>query len=64
MEIWPLSLPPIVALAVVATLGYLLGRRSRPSDDDLRFRSRRELKRAQAVAAELEGIAKTVRDST
>jgi len=52
-----------VALAALALLGYLVSRWRRPTDNDLALRSRRELKRAQAVAQELEKIAWTVRQS-
>jgi diguanylate cyclase (GGDEF)-like protein len=50
-----------LALAVVATIGYLFGRRNRTGAEDLAGRSRRDLRRAQAVAAELEKIAWMVR---
>ncbi|NLX95903.1 MAG: GGDEF domain-containing protein [Rhodopirellula sp.] len=61
MEFWNLSLPAPVALAVVATLGYLLGRRGTVPENDLVTRSRRELRRAKSVARELEKIAWMVR---
>ncbi|NUQ63028.1 MAG: GGDEF domain-containing protein [Pirellulales bacterium] len=61
MEFWNLSLPAPLALAVVATLGYLMGRRTRSADHDLVARSRRELRRAKSVARELEKIAGMVR---
>ncbi len=49
-----------LALALVATLGYLIGRRrNQPNGQTLR--SRRELRRAQSVARELERIAWMVR---
>jgi diguanylate cyclase (GGDEF)-like protein len=51
------GIPLPVALAIVATIGYLFGRRSKGGGDEAAFRSRRELKRAQLVAAELEKIA-------
>jgi len=63
MDPWSIHLPVPVALAVVALLGYLVGRRSKPADDDILLRSRRELRRAQSVATELEKIAWTVRKS-
>jgi diguanylate cyclase len=50
-----------VALAFLATLGYLASRWKRPINSDLAARSRRELKRAQAVAQELENITWSVR---
>jgi diguanylate cyclase len=61
LDIWSLRLPTPVALAAVATLGYLFGRRTRGSGDDIAARSRRELRRAQGVARELERIAWIVR---
>jgi diguanylate cyclase len=57
MDFWTLSIPLPLALAVVATIGYLFGRRSKPASDEVVVRSRRELRRAQWVAAELEKIA-------
>ncbi|MCC6126479.1 MAG: GGDEF domain-containing protein [Pirellulales bacterium] len=54
---WPL------ALAAVATIGYLLGRKNRPDANDAVRRSLLELKRAQSVALELEKITLTVRKS-
>lgn len=56
-----LSLP--VALAAVATLGYLVGRQNRAVKTDIVKRSRHELRRAQLVAEELEKITWTVRKS-
>ncbi|MBN1395365.1 MAG: GGDEF domain-containing protein [Pirellulales bacterium] len=44
-------------------MGYLISLWKRPATNDIAIRSRRELKRAQAVAAELEKIAWTVRQS-
>lgn len=61
MEFWSFSIPAPVALAVVATLGYLVGRRRPTPENDLVARSRRELRRAKAVARELEKIAWMVR---
>ncbi len=57
MDLWTFQIPIPVALAIVATIGYIFGRRSRNPGDDSAFRSRRELRRAQLVAAELEKIA-------
>lgn len=54
-----LSVP--LALAIVATLGYLIGRKNRTSAAELAARSRRDLRRAQAAARELERIAWVVR---
>ena len=61
LSLWNLQIPTTMALAVVATLGYLIGRRRRGNEEDLASRSRRELRRAQAVASELEKIAWMVR---
>ena len=58
---WSIEVPIPVALAFVATLGYLISRWRRISDSDVAVRSRCELRRAQAVAADLEKIARTVR---
>jgi diguanylate cyclase len=60
---WNLQIPAPVALAVIAAIGYLISRWNRPASNDIVVRSRRELKRAQAVAQELEKIAWTVRQS-
>ena len=50
MDLWNLQIPAPVALAVMAAMGYLVSRWSRPAANDMVVRSRRELKRAQAVA--------------
>jgi diguanylate cyclase len=52
-----MHIPIPLALAAVATLGYLIGRRARGASVDASEQSRRELRRAQAVARELEKIA-------
>jgi diguanylate cyclase len=57
MQLWDPHIPAPVAMAIVATLGYLFGRRNRHKGDDTAWRSRRELRRAQVVAGELEKIA-------
>ncbi len=54
-------LPSIVALAAVATIGYLIGRRTQPQSEVYGDRARRELKRAKAVASQLEEIADRIR---
>jgi len=61
MDIWSLQIPVPVALAALAAMGYLFGRRSRTGNDEVLFRSQRELRRARAVAGELEKIARSVR---
>ena len=63
MDWWNIQIPAPVALAVVATLGYLISVRNRVTATDIVVRSRRELKRAQAVACELEKIAWSLRQS-
>jgi len=63
MELGNLYLPVPVALAAVAALGYLVGRRRREADDEPSARGRRELSRARHVAGELEKIAAKLRES-
>ncbi len=58
---FPLQLPLPVALAVIAVLGYLVGRRSRVQAINEASKARRELRRAKIVAGELEQIAESVR---
>jgi len=60
---WSIQIPIPVALAFVATMGYLISQWHRPVVNDIVIRSRRELKRAQAVASELEKINWTIRQS-
>ena len=48
---------PTIVLAAVALIGYLVGRKSKQPANDVPGRSRRELRRAQLVAAELDKIA-------
>ncbi len=58
---WTIHLPIPVALAAVATLGYVIGRRSVKAAATVEERHRRDLLRAQEVAKELEKIAEAVR---
>src|SRR5436189_1229160 len=59
-----LHLPTPVALSIVALLGYIVGRRKKEHQHLTgEIQARRELKRAQAVAKELERIAVAVRRS-
>jgi diguanylate cyclase len=59
-----LHLPTPVAVSAVALIGYLVGRRKREQMQvSTEVQARRELKRAQAVAKELERIAVAVRRS-
>lgn len=58
------GLPTQVAIAAVAVLGYLVGRRRRAAEAaSLDNQSRREMKRAHAIAKDLELIARDVRKS-
>ncbi len=59
---WP-HLPGTVSLAVVAVIGYLIGRVRRSKNGKLEGQARRELLRAQAVAQELEKIAEAIRQN-
>lgn len=61
LDLWSVELPLPVALAAVATLGYLVGRREQPAYDGLEVQSRRAIKQAQAVVRNLERISKKVR---
>ncbi len=56
-----LALPTPVAFAIIAAIGYWIGRRSRENSHTEADEARRELKRAKAVARELETIAESVR---
>ena len=57
----PFYIPLPVALAAIAVLGYLAGRRSRAHAINEADKARRELRRAKVVARELEQIAEGVR---
>ena len=61
MDTWPFHLSAPVALAAVAAIGYLVGRRTRTAAQNVAVQSQRELRRAQSVARELEQIAVAVR---
>jgi diguanylate cyclase (GGDEF)-like protein len=62
MDLFRFQLPLPVALAVVATLGYLFGRQQlRAASTRVAIQARRELRRARLVAKELERIARTIR---
>jgi diguanylate cyclase len=63
MDFWAFQIPLPLALAVVATIGYVFGRRGRNVSTDAALQSSRELRRAQTVASELEKIALDVRKS-
>jgi diguanylate cyclase len=55
-DIWSVNIPIPLALATIATIGYLVGRWSRKATSELTTYSKRELRRAQTVATELEKI--------
>ena len=61
LDLWSIHLPTPVALAVVTVIAYLVGRRRRAGMEEADHQARRELKRAQAVAKELEKIAEIIR---
>lgn len=50
-----------VAMAAVATIGYLFGRRRKRPDETIALKAQREIERAQSVASELERIGTAVR---
>lgn len=58
-----MQIPIPMALAVVAAIGYLMGRRTQKSTNELVDHSKRELRHAQTVAAELEKITLGIRKS-
>lgn len=62
LDLWAMNIPTTAALALVALLGYVFGQRTR----QVRMvvgaeQARRELKRANKIARELEEIAGTIR---
>jgi len=61
VDLWGVHVPVSVVLAIMATLGYLVGRRAGTGQYEAVARSKRALRRAQAVAHELEKIASMVR---
>lgn len=62
-DVWMVHIPIPLALAVVATLGYLMGRRTKKMTNEMVEHSMRELRHAQIVASELEKITWGVRKS-
>jgi diguanylate cyclase len=60
LDLWAIKIPVPVALAIVATIGYLFGRRTRQANKALANHSRSEMRRAQFVAAELEKISSEI----
>jgi diguanylate cyclase len=63
MDFWPWQIPIPLVLAVFATIGYLVGRRTRATIPNAAVQARREVRRAHLVAQELEKIAWDVRKS-
>jgi len=61
LDLRSIQFPTPFALAVVTVIGYLVGRQRRKRSEASDTEARRELKRAQAVAKELEKIAELVR---
>jgi diguanylate cyclase (GGDEF)-like protein len=61
IDLWSIHIPIPLALAVVAMIGYLVGRRKHVDESPVAVQSRRELRRAQLVARELENISLLVR---
>ena len=61
-DIWSVNIPTTMALASVALIGYVFGQRTRQSDiQNAVEQARREVKRANKIAHELEDIANTIR---
>ena len=61
-DLWSVNIPTTMALAAVALIGYIFGQRTRPSDiQNAVEQARREVKRANKIAHELEDIASTIR---
>lgn len=63
MDLLNLHVPIPLFLAVAATLGYVFGRQKGKNNAEAVRRSRRDLRRAHLVAAELEKIAGSLRQS-
>src|SRR6187402_2408807 len=62
LSLWDVQVPTSLALAAVAVMGYMVGRwRNTSPQNIVAIESRREEKRAQLVAKELEQIAEQVR---
>jgi diguanylate cyclase len=61
MNFWSLQFPIPLALALVAAIGYLVGRNRRAGAVAVLQQSRRELRRAQMVVKELDRIARMIR---
>jgi diguanylate cyclase (GGDEF)-like protein len=63
LDLSSMNIPIPVALAIMATIGYLVGRRTRKSTSEMVEHSKRELRHAQTVASELEKISWGIRKS-
>jgi len=63
-DFWNIHIPIPLALAAVATIGYLIGRQQKKNvSREMTHHTQRDFKRAQIVAAELEKIAWDIRKS-
>jgi hypothetical protein len=63
MDFWAIQIPPTLAIAAIAALGYLVGRRAGKSRDELAAQSDRELRNARAVTREMEKISRSLHRS-
>jgi diguanylate cyclase len=63
LDLWSMHIPIPVALAIMATIGYIVGRKGRKSTSEMVEHSKRELRHAQTVASELEKISWGIRKS-
>ncbi len=61
MEDWILGIPTPVAMALIALIGYFLGKRNQQPVSAEQAYARRELKRAKAIVHQLEEISRDVR---
>ncbi|MEW4454553.1 GGDEF domain-containing protein [Bremerella sp. JC817] len=61
MEDWIMGIPTPVAMALIALIGYFLGKRNQKPESTDQAYARRELKRAKAIVRQLEEISREVR---
>lgn len=61
MEDWVFGIPTPVGMALIALIGYFLGKRNQRPQSAEQAYARRELKRAKAVVQQLEDISREVR---
>jgi len=62
LDFWSVNIPTTMALAAVALIGYIFGQRTRhPDIQNVVEQARREVKRANKIARELEDIASSIR---